>query len=227
MQLEERYFSTDLFLPKIKHYFSERGDLLIILSLWGSSTYPEKNVFEEIDSIFHFLKGDKESTQPFPKLTSLSENENCLRTALLQVNKRIYEAFNHTTYVCGFEMLALHKSSSVFTCIQIGGLTVLLDRPDQSLKIKGNLLSLNSHDHLKPCFSPLPIELLGIYPDISFHPFSFPYEKKDKLFLCHRQSKIPLTWLSTESKNINTLSELASKENPHRPFWIAHLKLDD
>ena len=226
MQLEERFFSTHLFLPRTKHYISERGKLFIALTPWGSNSYPEKDVFEELDSSFHFLESDKDSTQPFPKLMSLTQSENHLRSAIIQTNKSIYDQANHSAYSCGFEMLVIYATKSICTLVQIGSLSVLLDRPKQDLHLTGYFQHLNAPLNPKWNAPPLPSQLLGIHPDISFHPVSFTLKREDSLILLQRQSEVPHTWLKTETRDLKSLSQLAAEDNPHKPFWLAHLKLN-
>ena len=120
MKLIERSFSTELIRPRPSWYLSNNTKLVAIFTEWGSKSINSKSVFDELEGQYNFLSTDKESTQSFPKLTSLNSIENNMRSSLIQANQTIFQKINQDEYRTGFELFYASTQDSMCTVIQIG-----------------------------------------------------------------------------------------------------------
>ena len=240
MKLTERSFSTKLIRPRPSSHLSSNKELIAILTEWGGHSINSKNIFDELESQYNFLSTDKESTQPFPKLISISLIENNMRSSLVQANQTLFQKINYEEYRTGFELFYATTQGHMCTVIQIGQPMMIIDRPNHILHYVGGSADrwsfsysqktapdsplntpadpASTHTNIPP---PLPGQLLGVYNDIAFHPFCFRFSSEDRLILLSRHN-IPSSWFTIKRKDrdLNTLSELAVKENPDIPFWI-------
>ncbi|MDE0118470.1 MAG: hypothetical protein OXM55_00485 [Bdellovibrionales bacterium] len=234
MKIQERSFSGKIFRPKPKCYLSSNKKLMTAITPWGQEAADTQDLFENIETQYNFLSEDKESTQPFPKLMSLTPIENDMRTTIIQINQNIFDKINQEEYAMGFELFFATVVGNILTFIQIGQPVVLIDQPHQYLRSIGQTVTppLN-HKTLSPqkrgtAHPPLPYQLLGIHEDISFHPFFFRFQSEDRLILLNR-NVIPAKWfyLKREERTVDKLSQLAAEDNPHIPFWLGIIDLMD
>jgi len=251
MKLTERSFSTQLIRPRPAFHLNGDQKLIAVFTEWGNTSINSKTLFEELESRYHFLSSDKDSTQSFPQLISLNFVENNMRTSLLQTNQMLFKKINSEEYRSGFELFFAATEDHICTVVQIGQPMILIDRPNHILHYVGssadrwsfsysqhsdsypqqNPLSPEENTTLKNQTSippPLPGQLLGIYEDIVIQPFRFRWSMGDRLILLSRHH-IPSLWFQTKRKdrNLKTLSELAVKDNPDIPFWIGMIEFND
>ena len=251
MKIQEQSFSGKIFRPKPKYYISNNKKLITVITPWGQEAVNTQDVFESISSQYHLLSEDKESTHPFPKLMSLTAIQNDMRTTVIQINQNLFNNINQDEYAMGFELFFATIVENIFTFIQIGPPMILIDRPRQCLHSIGQVtapslnavnskyesaLFYNIEQATNPSLNvpantqappPLPYQLMGIYQDISFHPFSFRFQSEDRLILLNRDT-IPGKWfeLTKEERTLEKLSRQAAEDNPHNPFWLAILQLN-
>ena len=230
MRIQERSFSGKIFRPTPKSYLSSNKKLITVITPWGQEAASPKEVFETIETQYNFFSEDKESTHPFPKLTSLTSVENDMRTAVIQTNQVVFNNVNQEEYSMGFELFFATVIENILTVIQVGQPFILIDRPNQFLQNIGHTVS-NHLGHLKKSqtlLPPLPYQLLGIHEDISFHPFFFRFQLNDRLILINRDT-IPPKWftLKREERTLENLSKQAAEENPNLPFWLAIVNLSE
>ncbi len=231
IKLTDRSFRTQVIRPRPDSYVSGDGKLVVILTPWGDGeALSTQSVFEEIESQYNLLSADREKTHPFSKMMSLSVQENNMRTTVRTINQQIFEGVNEEEWHCGFEIFFASIQDNICTFIQVGQPMVLIERSKNQLHCLGHSADLasfcySSMEEEKLPAPPLPGQLLGVYPDISFHPVSFRFSLEDSLILLSRQL-IPLRWFETlkEGRDLNTLSEHARKDNPHLPFWIGRME---
>ena len=223
MKIQERSFAGKIFRPKPKCYLSSNKKLITVITPWGQEATSTQDIFESIETQYNLLSEDKESTHPFPKLTSLTPKENDMRTAVTQTNQNIFDKINQDEYAMGFELFFATTEENICTFIQIGQPVILIDRPHQYLHSIGqaNTPPLSFSTDKKTPNPPLPYQLLGIHEDISFHPFFFRFQPEDRLILLNRDA-IPANWfhLKREERTMEKLSQLAAEDNPHTPFWL-------
>ena len=242
MRITERSFAGAFFRPTPKYYFSSNKKMMAVVTPWGQEAVSTKDIFNDIESQYNFFLEDKESTHPFAKLLSLSPIANNMRTVVLLSNENIFKSLNESEYCMGFELFFAAFDDRICTFIQIGQPLVLLDRPQEPLCNIGYTMhsslcwnaedstskigNPSTQDHLAQV-SSLPHQLLGVHPDISFHPAFVHLKPKDRLILLNRTC-IPPKWfqLSREERTLDRLSQIAAEHNPHIPFWISILELD-
>ena len=224
MQIKERAFSGKIFRPKPHPYLSSNKELLTVITPWGQEAITPENVFESLESLYSRLSEDKESTHPFPKLTSLNPTQNNMRTAILQTQEDIFNNINQEEYAMGFELFFATTVDNILTWTQIGQPFLFIDRPSLGLQSIGQTMdmSLNLWTNLDRVLPPLPYQLMGIQSDLSFSSFCFRFHPEDKLILLSR-SAIPTSWfgLKKEERTLDNLSQKAAEDNPHIPFWLA------
>ena len=260
MNWEKRSFSGKTLSPAPSCHISSDRKLLALITPWGLDNISPGNVFEELESEYNFFAEDSAKTYPFPRLVSLTETANNIRTSVIQVNNSIFHQANQEEYATGFELFyaVLHDKSCSF--IQIGNPALLLDRKGRALQLIGqnahwfwpshvsdlqggevfDLLSPSNNQkqgvaprQKKAAFRPvppppLPRSVLGLYPDISFHPVSFRFEAGDRLIFLNRQG-VPPHWFrprpTGQRVTLEHLSQLAIADNPEIPFWIGFVSL--
>ena len=249
MQIQERAFSGPAFRPKPHIYLSSNKKLLTVLTPWGQEATDPKNVFETLESLYGRLSEDKESTHPFPKMMHLTSTQNDMRTAVLQTHQDIFNNINQEEYAMGFELFFATITENIFNFIQIGQPFVFIDRLGTPLQSIGQIMDISINNFgqnqtilpsaetpspsvgetpsfTKKALPPLPYQLMGIHPDISFSSFCFRFYAEDRIILLSRNAPPPIWFsLKREERTLDNLSQKAAEDNPHTPFWLSVIHL--
>ena len=226
MRIQERAFLGKMLRPKPHSYLSSNKKLLTVITPWGQEATTPESVFESLESLYSRLSEDKESTHPFPKLTSLTPIQNDMRTAVLQTHQDIFNNINQKEYAMGFELFFATIEDNILSFIQIGQPFVLIDRPNCPLQSIGQVMDTSLNYFAKPSLPPLPYQLMGIQSDISFSSFFFRFHPQDRLILLSRPT-IPAPWFSLKQaeRTLDTLNQKAAEDSPHAPFWLSIVNL--
>lgn len=228
MKIQERSFSGKLFQPIPKCYTSVNKKTIMTITAWGNKGDSTEEVFNKLNTQYNTFLEDKERTHPFPKILSLTPTQNNIRTSIIQVNEEIFNNSNSTEYSTGFELFFGTLTEDIFTFVQIGQPLILLKRRDQPLRSIGQIVQPSTYTAYtkKAIIPPLPNQLLGIHEDILFSTFLFRFQPQDSLILLNRNT-IPNNWFTLENKEctLKNLTNLAVKDNPQMPFWLAIVDL--
>ena len=247
LELKDRCFRTRTLRPRPECYVSEDKKLLVVLTPWGAdSSVDSKELFEELKTQYNALSSDREKTHPFPKLISLTPNENNMRCALHLLNQQVFNSANEEEWLRGFEVFFVTVQDQVCSVVQVGQPMAFLHRGLREWHGVGNTADFFAFHYSAwqaggepaaaagplppapgegktnpPLPPPLPGQLLGIHQDISVHPVSFRIQKQDRLILLSRHH-VPVGWFQLQGEQtLQTLSEMAAREDSRIPFWMA------
>lgn len=224
MRLDERSYSGTLFRPRPEIHYNPTNNLLLIASPWGARSTAQRAI-QIIESYIVSAQQDLESTTPYAQVNSQSTLMNHIRIAVKLANDSIYHAENKSEYTSGIELLALTKQNSEIAWIQIGHPYLILDRPQKNFVPLGSMQDLSMEwSSGTQSLSPLPNKLLGLDPQLEFSAESFRLLPHDRL-ICISRSHLPSGFysLSSEERNLESISTLLSKDDFEMPFWIGVL----
>jgi hypothetical protein len=218
----QKTYSGEIPRPSTEVFLHENEKIILAGTPWGGGEVL-RSFDENIKEFLSAAIGDQEVTSPFARLPSLSSAENNLRSALLIANEAAFQKCNKESYTSGAEALILHFHGPEVAWVQIGQPNLLLVRG-------GKLYPLQVALDLACDFqnsSPIPSKLVGLERAWDLEVRSLVLEDKDSLILLAR-SFIPSTFFShaykgDTSKTVETLFELAVKDNNKLPFWISIL----
>ena len=227
MKLEHRCFSGNSFRPTPEILINEDLQLFVIVTPWGPA-FKTKKLLDFLSQNYESFCVDEEKTSVYPKLQSLSQEENILRSLILYCNEWIFKEHNASKeYNFGYEMLCGHFKNGKAVFLQIGQPFVYLDRAEIPLQSLGHILDFSGiFSKGKERLPPLPSSLLGLYPDSHFSVFSLPVIKGDRLIFISRDF-VPASILDTprESRNLEDLLSLLTQSNEESPLWLGILSL--
>lgn len=226
MNLEYQAFGGTIFRPQPEVLIDKDLKIFSIITPWGPK-HQTKNISDFLLQHYEHLHSDAEITSVFPKLASLSPEENALRNLILSCNAMIFKEQNLTQeYTFGYEMVCGVFVNNQILFAQIGHPFIYLNRPNISLQPLGHVLDLaGGFSKMDQDLPPLPSQLLGLHADTHFSIFKLPVQKDDQLIFISRNF-VPghLLELPQESRNLETISLELSKDNKDLPFWLGILK---
>ena len=187
MKLEHRCFSGANFRPKPEVLVNEELQLFAIVTPWGPS-FQTKKVLEFLVQNYENFYVDKEKTNIYSKLQSLSEEENILRTLLLSCNEWVFNEQNKAEECnFGYELVCGNFKNGKLIFLQAGHPFIYLDRPEIPLQSLGHVLDFSGLFSRKGRrLPPLPSTLIGVHPDTHFPVFSIPVHSRDRLVFISR-----------------------------------------
>ena len=225
MELKFRCFGGKTFRPQPEALVNEELGLFSIVTPWGPG-FQTKQVTESLIQNYTNFSSDKEATSIYKNLTCLSPEENILRRSILTSNEQIYKSHNRGKhYSVGYEVVCGLKDKNQILFVQIGHPAIYLDREGASLQALGHILDLaGGHSRLTKRLPPLPSQLFGIYADTHCSVFRIPLLELDRLIFISR-AFIPshILDIKRESRNLEHLSLLLSKDDSSMPFWLGVL----
>ena len=223
MKLEQRSFSGKTFRPAPEILLNKQLGLFAVATAWGPD-FETKKILDFLVQNYESYSSDEEKTNIHQKLSSLSKDENILRSLILSCNEWIFKEQNGD-YRCGYELLCGHLTNGKFIFIQAGQPFIYLNRQDLPLQSLGHVLDFSALFAKKGRrLPPLPSNLLGIYPDTHFAVFSLPLLPEDRLLFISRDfAPASLLDIPYKDRNLEHLSQLLSTENQNSPFWLGEL----
>ena len=228
MKLLSRSFAGEIFRPQPKFLLKKEYNLFAIATPWGPQSQTDK-VLEAFMQSYEAYYSDQEITSIYPRLQSLSDEENLLRMSLLACNDYVFKTQNQETeYTFGYELVCGVLLKNQVLLAQIGHPYMYLDRQDLSLQALGHVLDLaGGFSKVSKSLPPLPSSLLGLYPDIHCSVFSLPILQGDRLLFISR-SFVPGDTLDLprENRTLPHIAQKFSKENKDFPFWLGILDLN-
>ena len=135
MKLECRSFSDKGTRPS-PAVISSSGTTAVATP-WNTSQSNAENMIRSFNTLYDQLSQDKDSTQPFQKMISLSTNENNLRVTCMQINSNVFSQFNQNEFQAGFEVFFSVKTPTEFSFVQVGNPQVYLARKNLPLQSLG------------------------------------------------------------------------------------------
>lgn len=228
MKLEHRCFSGKSFRPPPEILVNKDLQMFAIATPWGPS-FQTKKTLDFLVQNYESLSSDKEKTNIYQQLSSLSEEENILRSLLLSCNEWIFNEQNKAKeYNFGYELVCGNFKNGKLVFIQAGHPFIYLDRADLPLQPLGHVLDFSAlFSKAERRLPPLPSTLMGIYPDKHFSVFSFPVIPGDRLIFISRDF-IQNSLLDTPRKerNLEHLLSVLIEENEESPLWLGILSFD-
>lgn len=226
MNLKYRAFGGhEAFRPQPEILIDKALQIFAIITPWGPR-HQTKAVLDFLVQNYENFQSDEEITSAFPKLTSLSQEENTLRSLVLSCNQWIFKEQNKgEEYDFAYEIVCGACLNNQVLFVQVGHPFIYLDREDIPLQPLGHALDLSGGfslmDERPP---PLPSQLIGLHPDTHFSIFKVPTNKNDRLLFISR-SLVPTNILETTRKNrtLDHISLQLSKDNKDVPFWLGLL----
>ena len=225
MNLEHRSFGGHVFRPQPEVLINESIKMFAILTPWGPN-HQSKNILDFLVQNYETFSGDREVTSIFPKLQSLSDEENILRSLILACNQWIFKEQNKSNdYLFGYEMVCGMQIDNQILFAQVGHPFIYLDRPKIPMQALGHVLDLSggfSEDTKQ--LPPLPSQLMGLYTDMHFSIFKLPLKADDRLIFISRNF-VPGSLLEVprEQRSLDHISSIFSKENKDMSFWVGIL----
>ncbi|MCB9027217.1 MAG: hypothetical protein H6625_12920 [Bdellovibrionaceae bacterium] len=223
-QFSFRSYSSKYYRPQPIVIEDLEKSFLSIATPWGAKTTAEKSS-EIIQEFYQSARGDQEATSPFEFVTSLSQEANDLRMAILFANEKICNSVNQSEYLSGCEFLTMTQVGNEVHFVQIGQPAIYLLRNGIPLLPMACHIDMSMNfSSRKELLSPLPTQLLGIESSIDFSVNTFIPQSRDKiLFLSRTFAPSSFLNISYENANMDVLVNAMSKENPENPFWIGIL----
>ena len=227
MQFQSRSFAGQVFRPKVQTLVSDSQSFFAIATPWGIQSQTEK-MLDVLAQNYQTFSGDKEITTIYPRLDSLSPEENSLRMSLLACNEYVFTTQNQEKeYNFGYELVcgAQHQDHILFA--QIGHPAIYLARPNIPLQALGHVLDLSGgFSRVSKRLPPLPSRLVGLHSDLHCSIFSIPVKSEDKFIFISR-SFVPadLLELPDQNRNLQDIANKFSAENKDFPFWLGILDL--
>ena len=227
MDLQHQSFGGTVFRPQPEILINEDLKIFAIITPWGPK-HQTKNVMDFLVQNYETFSNDEEVTSVLPKLKSLSQEENVLRSLVLSCNQAIFkEQNNETEYLFGYEMVCGIVIENQIIFAQIGHPFIYLDRQNIPLQSLGRVLDLSgSFSIFEKQLPPLPSQLIGLYADAHFSIFKLPIQKQDRLLFISRDF-VPghILEIPREKRTLNDISLILSKDSKNIAFWVGHLSL--
>ena len=155
----------------------ESDTLTAVLTPWNVSSSTIEKLISLFEENYNEFSAFEDYTRPFPILSALSAPENNARMAFMQINEKWYKEHNQEELKSGFEALFIIKAGSQIILAQVGGPQVYLIRdpfPMQGLSYFPHLFSADA--------PPLPLQLAGVFEDVSINLHSIGYRDSDQFF---------------------------------------------
>lgn len=226
MVLHERSYSGRLTRPVPEVEIAEDGSFGAIATPWGTRQ-AARRVIETLRDYTLSARQDMEATSPFQKLSCLSPLANSLRVAVMLANDSLYREENKAEYTAGVEVLVFAHANHELAFAQVGAPHLLLARaglPWLPLSVQIDMSTeLSRKDDL---LAPLPQNLLGLHGTTNMNVHSFKTQPGDRLvFLSHSLVSQPLSQLTFDGAELNTVSSLLAQRYPDLPFWLGIFEL--
>ena len=220
MKLDSRSFSGKGLRPSPA--VTNSSGTVAVATPWNTSQNNAENVIRSFNTLYDQLSQDKDSTQPFQKMISLSTNENNLRVTCMQMNSNVFSQFNQNEFQAGFEILFAVRTPTEFSFVQVGSPQVYLARKNLPLQSIGQNSS-SWVDHSRSSLTaPLPYLLLGLFPDVQIHVRSIRLQPEDQIILLSR-TFIPPEFLNSSKTSLENLAETLSQDQSSESFWMGQL----
>ncbi len=227
MHLQHQSFGGTVFRPQPEVLIHEDLKIFAIITPWGPK-HQTKSIMDFLIQNYETFSNDEEVTSVFPKLQSLSQEENILRSLVLSCNQWIFkEQNNETEYLFGYEIVCGVVIDNQVIFVQIGHPFIYLDRLNIPLQALGHVLDLSgSFSSAKKQLPPLPSQLIGLHPDAHFSIFKIPIKEGDRLLFIS-QNFVPgrILEIPREERTLSHLSSELSKNNKDMAFWLGLLDL--
>ena len=225
MKLEHRCFSGKTFRPQPEVLLNENLQMVAIATPWGPDFQTQK-ILEFLVQNYESCFADEEKTSVYPKLKSLSAEENVLRSLILSCNEWIFEEQNGgKEYNFGYELVCGNFKNGKFIFLQAGHPFIYLDRPNIPLQSLGHILDFSAlFSQNGKRLPPLPSTLMGIHPDTDFSIFSFPVIPEDRLIFISRDFVSgSILDIPRPNRNLDHLLSILIEENEESPLWLGIL----
>ena len=220
MKLNFRSFSGKGFRPS--PVVNDSSGTVSVVTPWNTSQNITEDIIRSFNTLYAQLSQDKDSTQPFEKMISLSTNENNLRVTCMQVNNNVFSQFNQNEIRLGFEVLFGVKTPTEFIFVQVGNPQVYLARENLPLQLIGKNSSLTTDYSESSLSAPLPHSLLGLFPDLQMHIRSVRLQPEDQIILLSR-TFVPPEFLNCAEISLESLAEKLSQDQSSESFWLGQL----
>ncbi len=220
MKLDFRSFSGKGLRPS--PVVTDSSGTISVVTPWNTSQNNAGNITRSFNTLYDQLSQDKDSTQPFQKMISLSTNENNLRVTCMQINNNIFSQFNQNELQVGFEILFAVRTSTEFSFIQVGNPQVYLSRKNFPLQLIGHNSSSLADYSNSSIEAPLPHLLLGLFPDVQMHIRSIRLQPEDQIILLSR-TFVPPEFLNCAEISLESLAETLSQDQSPESFWLGQI----
>ena len=220
MKLNFRSFSGKGLRPS--PVVQDSSGTVAVVTPWNASQNTAENIIRSFSTLYDQLLKDKDSTQPFQKMISLSTNENNLRVTCMQINNNIFSQFNQNEIQVGFEIFFAVKTPTEFSFIQVGNPQVYLARKNVPMQLLGQSSSLCADYSNSTVEAPLPHSLLGLFPDVQIHIRSIRLQPKDQIILLSR-TFVPPEFLNCADISLENLADTLSQDQSSESFWLGQI----
>lgn len=223
MKFSEQLYRTKTRLPQPQHFIEPDGSFGIIVICWGQESSSNKAI-EHIIQLKNTYMQDRERTSPFAFLDSLSYETNRLRQTLMHLNDYLYADDNHAEYKNGYEVLIFSRSQNEWSWASVGGPSILLSRENKVCVLQSSIMA---NPRFGQSNSPLPGQLLGLYPTTTLNCGSLHTKAKDEIIFYSGDLQV-----AAISENFLKMPDIKQRVNAlvktqqESPFWLASLNYE-
>lgn len=222
MQLEEQSYAGKTFRPKPEVHIDATLKLVAVCTSWSTKSFA-KEFINNFIGIFSSLSDDAEATSPFEIIESLSMKQNNLRTALLLSNKEMSEQKNKNEYVHGCEFFVGVMEGESFSWIHFGNPSLFIRRENSGLIASGAEKDLSLDFASGNLNAPVPENLLGLHPSISFDVKSCKLKPNDQIYLLSTSAVQPFMRNAFEQSELTRIAKMIAQHQPNSPFWLGKI----
>lgn len=201
---------------------------------WGQRSTAQKTI-DRMKEFLAFANQDAEATSPLPRLTCLSTNANNLRTAAILANELIYREDNQDEYTSGVELFAASIVKNEFSWMQVGGPQIFLARGARPAMPLGSRIDLAfdlmpaeaTADKNNSFLPALPIDVIGVDPDINMVINSFCLRPQDKIMILnHSHTPESIYHWRLDQMSLDDMAKDLALQAPSTAFWIGLIEVD-
>lgn len=197
---------------------SQDESLHLVATPYGPSASLQE-ALEEGLNVFEAQLADPDATNPFPKLTCLSPEENILYTSIQFINDFIYSHHNRESFNLGCDLAIFYKKGKLLYFTQIGWPLILLHQKNKTLPICSDYAFSPQNESLAPC---LPTSLVGLESSINAKIQKINIEQKTELILL-KSNQNPDSLLSLYPSPLEKIAESYAEADKEQGFWIGKI----
>ena len=226
-EFQQRSFKGNGFRPLPEVLIDENLQFFSVATAWGPSSETQK-LLGFLRQNYQSLSSDKEQTNVYKSIESLSEEENALRALMLSGNDWVFNKQNFgSCFKFAYELFSAVFHKGILTFSQVGQPFGYLDREGIDLQLLGSVLDFSAlYSEKGKRLSSMPSQLIGLKSDVSVSVFSIPVQRKDRFILLCRDFA-PVSFLQTDrsQRNLEDMPSLLNSYDKTAPFWLGQLFL--
>ena len=224
-EFQQRSFKGRGFRPLPELLIDENLQFFSAATAWGPPSENQK-LLDFLRQKYQSLSSDKEQTNIYDSIKSLSEEENILRALMLSCNDWVFNKKNFgSSFKFAYELFSAVFHKGILTFSQIGQPFVYLDREGMDLQLLGSVLDFSAlYSEKGKRLSSMPSQLIGLKSDISVSVFSIPVQREDRfILLCRDFAPVSFVQIDRSQRNLKNMLSLLNSYDKTAPFWLGRL----